>query len=203
MQSVKEKTVSEIVINKSRFISVVYPIFNVEDANVCLKEVKKEYLNATHYCYAYIIGDKANLQKMSDDGEPTRTAGFPILEVLKKHNLTNVLLIVIRYFGGIKLGAGGLIRAYSSSASEVLKHVTLTKKTTTLTCSCLCNYDHLGSIDKYLRESTELLDVNYDSNITFTFKITQDQYELVKQDLFNKNNYQDHLKVISELSEYL
>ncbi len=203
MRSVKEKTVNEIIVNKSRFIAVIYPVFDIDDTHDLLKTIKKEYLNASHYTYAYIIGDEGRIQKASDDGEPTRTAGFPILDVLHKNDMTNVLLIVIRYFGGIKLGAGGLIRAYSTAASDVLKHVVFTKKTTTFTCRVECSYDHLGPIDKYLRENTELLNVAYDSSICFTFKINSECFETVKENLFNKNGFTDTLKKQSEVSEYV
>lgn len=202
MNSIKTKTVNEIIIKKSRFIAIAIPLNTEDEIAIALKNIKKEYLNATHYTYAYILGDTGRIQKASDDGEPTRTAGFPILEVLHKNDLTNILLVVIRYFGGIKLGAGGLIRAYSSSASEVINLVSLTKKITTYTCSVKCSYDSLGAIDKYLRENTKLLNVSYDSMISFSFRINKDNYETVKETLFHKNNFQDNLIVESESSIY-
>lgn len=202
MNSIKEKIENEVVIKKSRFVALAYPVNTDVEANEILKKVKKEHFNANHHTYAYIIGDTGRVQKASDDGEPTRTAGFPILEVLHKHNLTNMILIVVRYFGGIKLGAGGLIRAYSSSASEVIKLVTLTKKQTTFTCKVKCSYDFIGNIDKYLRENTVLLDVVYDQDISFSFKINSDNYEEVKTSIFNMNGFEDKLVIESEYSEY-
>lgn len=120
MNTIKEITIKEIVINKSRFITTLYPIKNVLEANKFLQEHKKKYYDATHNCYAYIIGNNQEIQKFSDDGEPSQTAGAPMMDVLKKNNLTNVLAVTTRYFGGILLGAGGLVRAYSSSVSEAL-----------------------------------------------------------------------------------
>lgn len=202
MYSIKTKTTNEIIIKKSRFIGIAIPVFEESEILNILKIIKKEFLGANHYTYAYVIGDTGRIQKASDDGEPTRTAGFPILEVLHKHNLTNIIVIVIRYFGGIKLGAGGLIRAYSSSASEVLKLVTLTKKVTTYKCTLKCSYDYLGDIDKYIRENTELLDVSYDQEITFMFSVISDNYESVKDALFNKNHYTDRLEILEQSSKY-
>lgn len=202
MNSIYQQTINEITIKKSRFIAVAIPICSEDEAIQALSDVRKEYPGANHYTYAYVLGDLGNVQKASDDGEPSRTAGFPIHEVLIKNELTDVIIIVIRYFGGIKLGTGGLIRAYSQSASEVLKLVSKTKKITTYECIVKCSYDVIGSIDKYLREQTELLDVIYDKDITFKFRVTEDQMDEVKEQLFNKNNYQDTLEIISEKTEY-
>lgn len=203
MQSIKEKTIKELIVNKSRFIAVIYPVFDQDMVNNYLKQIRCDYLNANHYCFAYIIGDEGIIQKASDDKEPTRTAGLPILEVLKKHDLTNVLAIVIRYFGGIKLGTGGLIRAYSGATTEALTEVTYTKKTTTLTCTVECSYDCLGACERYLREHTNLIKVDYASNIVFTFKMVNEEFESVKESLFHKNNYKDTLKIQSTFSEYV
>ena len=113
MVEINEIITNEIVINKSRFITTLFPVKNIDDVNYFLSLTKKKYYDATHNCYAYIIGENANIQKCSDDGEPQKTAGFPMLDVLKKNNMTNILAITTRYFGGILLGAGGLVRAYS------------------------------------------------------------------------------------------
>jgi len=202
MYSIKEKISHEIQVKKSRFISVAIPIITEDEAKEQLTELKKDYPNANHYTFAYVLGDDGRIQKASDDGEPTRTAGYPMLEILLKQNLTNILVVVIRYFGGIKLGAGGLIRAYSTSASEVLKLVTLTTKQTTYECKVKTDYDHIGAIDQFLREHTKLTSVTYDQEIIFRFQINSTEYENVKEQLFHKNNFEDRLEIISEYSRY-
>ncbi len=202
MNSIREKTSNEIEIKKSRFIGIAIPVDNEDEIRVILKNIRKAHVNASHYTYAYILGDLGNIQRASDDGEPTRTAGFPILEVLLKHKLTNIILIVVRYFGGTKLGAGGLIRAYSSSASEIIKQVVLTKKITTYDCLVTCSYDNIGNIDRYLREKSLLKEIKYDSDVTFFFSVTADIFEEVKTNVFNKNSYQDNLKILNESSQY-
>ena len=110
-----------IVIEKSKFLGFLFPCDSKEMANEILADMRKKHEFATHVCYAYIINDdNVLLYKSSDDGEPSQTAGAPMLNVIKRNNLTNVLCVVVRYFGGIKLGAGGLVRAYSNSAVEVV-----------------------------------------------------------------------------------
>lgn len=125
MYIINKNAENEIIIKKSRFITKLYYIEDVNNVNNIINELKKEYKKCTHICYSYIIGPNA---KAVDDGEPSGTAGKPILNVLQKKNMTNVLCVVIRYFGGIKLGAGGLVRAYTRSASEVIKLVNLIEK---------------------------------------------------------------------------
>ena len=119
MKKIKDINESTIIIDKSKFITTLYPVESVEEIECVLTATRKKYYDATHNCYAYIF-DNGRIQKCSDDGEPGGTAGYPILNVLKKKNLTNVLVAVVRYFGGIKLGAGGLTRAYTKSAAGVL-----------------------------------------------------------------------------------
>lgn len=113
---VKGKNRIEYVIQKSKFIATCIEIDSIEDATNKLNEIRKEFSDATHNCYAYVVKGDQNYTKYSDDGEPQATAGLPILEVIKSRELVNVLVVVTRYFGGIKLGTGGLVRAYTESA---------------------------------------------------------------------------------------
>lgn len=109
---------NEIVIKKSRFIAKLYNIEDVNQVQNIIDKLKNEYKKATHFCYAYSINGK---EKAFDDGEPNHTAGLPILNIIHMKNLNNILIVVVRYFGGVKLGAGPLTRAYSKSASEIIK----------------------------------------------------------------------------------
>ena len=123
MKKIQKTYENTIVITKSEFITHIYRVDSVLEAEIILDDIRKQYWDATHNCYAYIIGDNGEIQKCSDDGEPSKTAGAPMLDVLKKQGITNILAIVTRYFGGTLLGAGGLVRAYSQSVSECLKGV--------------------------------------------------------------------------------
>jgi len=117
MKTIKENIINEIIIKNSRFITLFIKLKD-NDITHHLEKVREEYPKATHYCYAYIYN---NEKGCSDDGEPSKTAGSPMLNVLEKENLNNILVVTVRYFGGIKLGAGGLVRAYTKSVTEALK----------------------------------------------------------------------------------
>lgn len=119
MLSIDKSYKTEYVINKSKFLSFAYPVFDEDMVKNILDGLKTQYNDATHICYAYILNEPSR-EKSSDDGEPTGTAGKPMLELLKKKKLSNILIVVIRYFGGIKLGAGGLVRAYTTASNMVL-----------------------------------------------------------------------------------
>ncbi len=120
---IKDITENEIVINRSRFIAIAYPLTTEQDYHTCIADAKIRYPKATHYTHAYVFGTQGEHAHLDDDGEPSRTAGMPIYDVLRHHDITNIMMIVVRYFGGVKLGAGGLIRAYTSAAADVLKIV--------------------------------------------------------------------------------
>lgn len=145
---------TEIVIKKSRFLSFIKRTESEEDAKAFIADIKKEHKAATHNCSAYIVGKSALIQKADDDGEPQGTAGVPILEVLKKEELYNVSVVVTRYFGGIKLGTGGLIRAYSQGASSAVQaagkviEVPVVPLTVTLDYTFTSKFEHfLGTTD--------------------------------------------------------
>lgn len=178
MKSIKEKVTNEIIINKSRFITILTNINGIDKAKEKLENIKKQYKDATHYCYAYIIN---NHEKCSDNGEPSGTAGMPILNVLKQNDLTNVLCVVIRYFGGIKLGAGGLIRAYSSSASEALNKATITTLINGYNITIEFSYDNLKQIDYLLKNIN--IKKDYQTNITYNFNITETKFNQIENEL--------------------
>ena len=123
MRYIKDEVENLIEIKKSKFICHIYPVSSVDDVTRILSLVKKKYYDARHNCYAYIIGDNQEIQKASDDGEPQKTAGYPMMEALKKYEVTNILAVVTRYFGGTLLGASGLIHAYSSSIHEAMNNM--------------------------------------------------------------------------------
>ena len=118
----------EIIIEKSRFIGYCAPVSSEEEALEFIEKIKKKHYDATHNVFAYVVGLDNNIQRYNDDGEPSGTAGVPILEVIKKEDLRNVVIVVTRYFGGIKLGTGGLIRAYTKGAKIALDAGIIIKK---------------------------------------------------------------------------
>ncbi|KAB2950587.1 YigZ family protein [Heliorestis acidaminivorans] len=139
-------------INRSRFISYVNRAVTEAEAQEFIATIKKKHWDATHNCSAYICGEQDEHQKANDDGEPSGTAGKPILEVIKKNDLKDTVIVVTRYFGGIKLGAGGLIRAYGKSASIGIKTVGIIERSLFRKISFLIDYTYWGKIEKNLRD---------------------------------------------------
>jgi uncharacterized YigZ family protein len=152
--TVKKAGEHEIIIQKSRFIAHIKRTESEIDAQEFIQGLKKKYWDATHNCSAYLIGEHDQIQKANDDGEPSGTAGVPILEVLKKRKLKDTTVVVTRYFGGIKLGAGGLIRAYGKAASEGLDAVGIVERRLMRVCHVKIDYSWLGKIEKELRASS-------------------------------------------------
>lgn len=143
----------EIMIQKSKFITYVNRAETEEEAQTFIQSIKKKHYDATHNCSAYLIGKNDEIQKANDDGEPSGTAGIPMLEVLKKRQLKNTVIVVTRYFGGIKLGAGGLIRAYGSATSEGINAVGVVKRTLMQIMHATFDYTYIGKIENELHHS--------------------------------------------------
>ena len=167
MNTVTSFIKKEFIIKKSKFICLVYPINSKDDINNILLEVKQNYKGAYHYCYAYRTFD---YEKYSDDGEPSKTAGFPLLSLLTKKDLVNVLVVVVRYFGGIKLGAGGLIRAYQNSLKETLDESYITFYTKYFYYEITFSYDNEKSINNYF-EDCDILKKEYKDNIKYLVRV--------------------------------
>lgn len=150
-KTVRQSGVKEIVIKKSRFIGHVKPVETEAEALQFIEEIKKKHWNATHNCSAYMIGERDEIQKQSDDGEPSGTAGKPILEVIKNQGLKNVAIVVTRYFGGIMLGAGGLIRAYTDGAVAALEAGEVITRVLHQEVFVELDYTWLGKVENELR----------------------------------------------------
>ena len=160
------ETVAEIVIEKSRFIASAVHVDSVEDAVEFVNGKKKQYFDATHNCYAYVVGDRV---KFSDDGEPQGTAGMPIYECIKNYALDRLCVVVTRYFGGIKLGAGGLVRAYSGSCAEVLKQCEKLQMTDCTRAEVVIDYSLLKPLRKALSSYAREESVEYGDKVTLVF----------------------------------
>lgn len=156
--TVKENGFHEIIIQKSRFITYLARATTEEQAQAFISELKKKHHDANHNCSAYVIGERNEIQKANDDGEPSGTAGVPMLEVLKKRDLRDTVVVVTRYFGGIKLGGGGLIRAYGSSVSEALNAVGVVERIEHTVVSATVDYTWLGKLENELRASVHPID---------------------------------------------
>src|SRR5699024_7874457 len=166
--TVKKEDFDEIIIQKSRFIGYVKRVETEAEAQAFVQEIKKKHHDATHNCSAYMVGEHNQIQQANDDGEPSGTAGVPILEVLKKRDLKDTAVVVTRYFGGIKLGAGGLIRAYSSTTSKAIETAGVVQRRLMQGISVTVDYSLLGKLENELRHSDYILDsTNYLDKVEF------------------------------------
>lgn len=179
-----------IVINKSKFICELLYINNQDEIDSKLKDIKHKYKGATHYCYAYIYD---NNKRFNDDGEPGGTAGMPILNVLENNNLNHVLCVVIRYFGGIKLGAGGLVRAYTKSVTSCLENTKIIDKKECQLIKITFSYDKVKIIDKIINKNILLKE--FENSITYTVAISKDE---VKNTLKLLENYIINLEILDD-----
>ena len=168
---IKEECTNTIVIEKSRFITYLEYCENEEQYKEYLKTINKKHYDATHVCSAFLGKDT---RRSSDDGEPSGTAGVPMLSCLDKHGMENTAAFVVRYFGGIKLGAGGLIRAYSSSVSEAIKQADLVEDRIFNQYTITLNYETANRIDYLLNKECEEVETEYFENVKYTF-LTNDE----------------------------
>lgn len=189
LRSVCGRAEAEYVIKKSRFIASVCEVKTEAEATAFIDEVRKKYWDARHNCPAFQIGPNGQIQRSSDDGEPSGTAGRPILEVLKKRELTNTAVVVTRYFGGIKLGASGLIRAYSHAASLALDEASVVdyKPFTILTATVA--YPLVSTIERFAEaKGASITDRAFAADVTFTLEVGQADSDAFTADLTNVTN---------------
>jgi uncharacterized YigZ family protein len=172
----QEVSEHEIIIQKSRFIAHIKRAENEGEAQEFIQTLKKKYWDANHNCSAYLIGENDQIQKANDDGEPSGTAGVPILEVLKKKKLKDTVVVITRYFGGIKLGAGGLIRAYGKATSEGLETAGIVERRLVQVIHVKIDYTWLGKVEKELRLSTFIIkEINYLDHVVIEVYVDTEQ----------------------------
>jgi uncharacterized YigZ family protein len=178
----------EIVITKSRFLAHAVPVTGPEDAEHVVAGIRRADWDARHHCVAMVTGVLGDQARSSDDGEPSGTAGVPMLEVLRRRELTDVVLVVSRWFGGVKLGAGGLVRAYSTSASEALDSATLVRRAALTEVTIDVDHGDAGRVDNVLRDWVRHHDATlgattYDRRATFTLAVSADDLDALRADL--------------------
>lgn len=169
-KSVKQCSEAEYTVNRSRFIGRCFPVESEEAALCLLGDIRKKHWDATHNCFAYRIGENA-AARFSDDGEPGGTAGKPIMDVLTGRGLTNVLCVVTRYFGGILLGAGGLVRAYSKSAAEAVTKAGMVSYLPGTVLDIPMDYSRYGALEGFIRANAEVRNVAFAQNVVVTVAV--------------------------------
>ena len=171
-------------IKKSRFICHAKRVYSEEEARDFIASIKKEHYKATHNCSAFIVGEKSEIKRTSDDGEPSGTAGVPMLGVMENHQLTNVCFVVTRYFGGIKLGAGGLIRAYAGSVALAIKEIGLIEIKEQAGLRLKMSYSQYQNFDNFLKaEDLIEFDTEFTDLVVTTIYINKQEKEPLEQKL--------------------
>lgn len=198
-RTIKENTVDEIEIKKSRFICFLKRVETEEEALEFIEEIKKEHWKATHNCSAYTLGLNDEIQRAHDDGEPSGTAGVPMLEIFLKRELKNVVAVVTRYFGGIKLGAGGLIRAYGGAVNRAVDKVGVVERQLQQLIDVRVSYSQSGSVEHSLREANySIQDISYAENITFHCVIPLEEEDKFRKDIANWTSAEADVEIVNK-----
>ncbi len=179
----------EIIINKSKFIGYASPINSEDEAIDFINQIKKKHADATHNVYAYVYGDNSNIQRFSDDGEPSGTAGMPVLNLIKLENLKNVAVVVTRYFGGVLLGAGGLARAYSKTAKIGIDSAIIVDKTLYCDVNVEIDYTLLGKLENELSKNNYLIKNKiFNEKVNLNILCLEDDVEKLKSLILNASS---------------
>ena len=180
-RTIKEDGQVQEEIKKSRFICHTKRVYSEEEARDFITNIKKEHYKATHNCSAFIIGERSEIKRTSDDGEPSGTAGIPMLGVLENHNLTNVCVVVTRYFGGIKLGAGGLIRAYAGSVALAVKEIGIIEIKEQAGIAIQMSYAQYQEYSNFLKEYDLMeLETNFTDQVDTMIYVDKEEKENIK-----------------------
>ncbi|SUP42117.1 YigZ family protein [Veillonella criceti] len=196
--TISEEHRIEYIVEKSRFIATAIPCTTEVEAQAAIARITKEFWDATHNCTAYALGPRQEQQRSSDNGEPSGTAGKPMLEVLKKTGITNTLIVVTRYFGGIKLGAGGLIRAYSHSAAEVIHNAPKTLHAPRQLVAITIDYGLYGAVERYLQDENYYYETNFTDTVTITIYVEPKRLTQLETRLANLTSGQHNWTLLDE-----
>ena len=187
--TISEYCLKEITEKKSRFIAEIYPVESIDEVNDIIKKTKQKYFDARHHCYAYkLLNENQNIVKSCDDGEPKGTAGEPILNIIEKKNLYNVLIIVTRYFGGILLGTGGLTRAYSNAAQIAVDNSKIVEKEMGVRAEIEIKYEDNEKFKYYCdKNNINIINIDYKETIIYLIELNVLNFELLEKNKDKKN----------------
>ena len=204
LRTVKEHKEVEIEEKRSQFIANIFYVERAQEAMEKIKEIRKKYYDARHHCYAYVVQEETLVKKASDDGEPSGTAGSPILNVIEKNGLTNVLIVVTRYFGGILLGAGGLVRAYTGAATEAIKTSEIVAQEAGLVAIVTVAYSEIEKFKYYCNQNKiRIVKQEYLENIKCEIELTEEEKEKLLEEQKNKEGRVTILEFEEEERKYI
>lgn len=186
-KTIKENASSELIEKKSKFIGNIFYVESLEEAEEIIKQINKKYFDARHNCYALsVYTENGIINRFSDDGEPSGTAGGPMLNILNSKGISNALIIVTRYFGGILLGTGGLVRAYSETANIALENSKIVEKDLGVEAVFEVSYSDLQKLKYYFeKKNIKIIDSIFEENVKVTFEITKQQLNEILEDKEN------------------
>lgn len=187
-RTVKQPGEAELVIKRSRFIGQCFPVADEQEALRLLEQVRRQHWDATHNCYAYSVGVSGACARYSDDGEPSGTAGLPMMEALRRSGVTDALVVVTRYFGGILLGAGGLVRAYSAAAAAAVRSAGEVEMRECVRLSLETPYPLWGRVEPLLRERAQLDEVRYEAAVHAAAWVRQEQSDALVRALIDRTD---------------
>jgi uncharacterized YigZ family protein len=202
MRSILATTTFETEVAKSKFIAVLTPVKTPDDIELQLHSIRTQYPGANHYCYAYRLGPGGEQQRYSDDGEPHKTAGLPMLDLLLRAEATNVLAIVVRYFGGTLLGTGGLVRSYQGTLKGALEQVVWTTETQIVHCEVTVQFTDIYGLEGLLRAKVEHLEVDYQDVIIFRFDLLAPELQAFQEAVAKETHYKSYFVVAGIFTEY-
>lgn len=183
-KTILRETNKELEEKKSRFICSIKRVESEDEAKNYITTIKSKYKDAKHNVFAYVVGENSAIQRYSDDGEPQGTAGIPILEVIKKQGITDVIIVVTRYFGGILLGTGGLTRAYSRAASNVISEAGVVEKVNGYSIQVKCNYENSGKLQYFFSQSNIFLEETiFTDLVAFYFYVSVYEYDIINAEI--------------------
>lgn len=199
-KTISENITEELVEKKSKFIADVFYVESVEEAEEKIKEVEKKYYDARHHCYAFsIYEDSGVVNRFSDDGEPSGTAGGPMLNIINQKNLSNILVVVTRYFGGILLGTGGLVKAYSGAFQKALEASNIVEKDLGLEISIVVSYADQDKAKYYLEQnSINIVNISYEETVNIACEITKEKLNTIRDNMQNLNFKIEKIEEIKE-----
>ncbi|GAU79197.1 YigZ family protein [Fusibacter sp. 3D3] len=197
-KTILEASEIEINIQKSKFIGHAMPIESEADATIFIERIKKKHYNATHNVPVYLLGDDMSTQRYSDDGEPSGTAGIPVLEMLKKEGITNLCVVITRYFGGIKLGTGGLVRAYTEAAQKVIEQAKIVDKAVYREVELIIAYHLHGKIQNalLLMENVVLKDTQFSDHVVLSIYVIEGEQDLLTEKLIDLTSNNIEVKIL-------
>ena len=197
-KTIKEQVCAEVVEKKSKFIANLYYVQSIEEAEKIIQNTKKKFYDARHNCYAYNIKTKDGFEyKSSDDGEPAGTAGAPMLNIIKKNELANVLIIVTRYFGGVLLGTGGLVKAYSEATLKAIENAEVAVEEEGLELEVTDNYNDLEKIKFYCKQNQlSIIDIKYDEKIKCILEMNEEEKDKIIENIKELNFKIENYKVL-------